>query len=178
MGFTCGSAGKEFSCNAGHLGSIPGLGRSPGEGKGYPLQGSGLENSVNCIVHGVAESDITKKLSLSSPSMWLCHKFVIKLDLSVYISSSITWVSVLNLYMLHLLCDVQFYGFWQMHRIIYPLPQCYTKWYLHPKSCPVCLRSTESEISIKQNSQGDVWKNEMKSLSYVWLFATPWTVAY
>ena len=42
----CGSAGKESACNAGALGSIPGLGRSPGEGKGYPLQYSGLENSM------------------------------------------------------------------------------------------------------------------------------------
>ena len=40
----------------GDLGSIPGLGRSPGEGKGYPLQYSGLENSMDCIVHGVAKS--------------------------------------------------------------------------------------------------------------------------
>ena len=46
-GFPCGSAGKESTCNAGDLGSIPGLGRSPGEGKGYPLQYSGLENSVD-----------------------------------------------------------------------------------------------------------------------------------
>jgi len=45
MGFPCGSAGKESACNAADLGSIPGLGRSPGEGKGYPLQCSGLENS-------------------------------------------------------------------------------------------------------------------------------------
>ena len=44
------------ACNAGDLGSIPGLGRSPGEGKGYPLQYSGLENSMDCIVHGVAKS--------------------------------------------------------------------------------------------------------------------------
>ena len=42
----------------GHLGSIPGLGRSPGEGKGYPLQYSGLKNSIDCIVHGVAKSQI------------------------------------------------------------------------------------------------------------------------
>ena len=41
-----GSAGKEFTCNVGDLGSIPELGRSPGEGKGYPLQYSGLENSI------------------------------------------------------------------------------------------------------------------------------------
>ena len=51
--FPCGSAGKESACNAGDLGSIPGLGRFPGEGKGYPLQYSGLENSMGCIVHGV-----------------------------------------------------------------------------------------------------------------------------
>ena len=51
-----GSTDKESACNEGHLGSIPGLGRSPGEGKGYPLQYSDLENSVDCIVHGVAEN--------------------------------------------------------------------------------------------------------------------------
>ena len=47
-GFSCDSAGKECPCNSGDLGSIPGLGRSPGEGKGYPLQYSGLENSMDC----------------------------------------------------------------------------------------------------------------------------------
>ena len=56
LGFPCGSAGKESACNAGDLGSIPGLGRYPGEGKGYPLQYSALENSMDCIVHGVAKS--------------------------------------------------------------------------------------------------------------------------
>ena len=50
------SAGKEPACNAGDLGLIPGLGRSPGEGKGYPLQYSGLEKSMDCIVHGVTKS--------------------------------------------------------------------------------------------------------------------------
>ena len=50
QGFPCDSAGKESTCNVGDLGSIPGLGRSPGEGKGYPLQYSGLENSMDCIV--------------------------------------------------------------------------------------------------------------------------------
>ena len=55
--FPCGSAGKESTCDVGDLSSIiPGLGRSPGEGKGYPLQYSGLENYMNCIVHGVAKS--------------------------------------------------------------------------------------------------------------------------
>ena len=64
LGFAGGSAGKESACNAGDLGSIPALGRSPGEGKGYPLQYSGLENSIDCIVHGVAESDMTERLDL------------------------------------------------------------------------------------------------------------------
>ena len=56
MGFPYGSAGKEFACNVGDLGSIPGLGRSLGEGKGYPLQYSGLENFMDCVVLGVAKS--------------------------------------------------------------------------------------------------------------------------
>ena len=50
--FPDSSVGKESTRNAGDLGSIPELGRSPGEGKGYPLQYSGLENSMDCIVHG------------------------------------------------------------------------------------------------------------------------------
>ena len=49
-------AGKESACNAGNLGLIPGLERSPGEGKGSPLQYSGLENSMDYIIHGVAKS--------------------------------------------------------------------------------------------------------------------------
>ena len=52
----CGSAEKESTCNVGDLGSIPGLGRYPGEGKVYPLQYSGLENSMDYIVQGVAKS--------------------------------------------------------------------------------------------------------------------------
>ena len=57
LGFPGGSGGKEFSCNAEDLGSIPGLGKSPGEGKGYPLHYSGLENSMNYIVHRVAKKN-------------------------------------------------------------------------------------------------------------------------
>ena len=56
LGFLCGSAGKESACNAGDLALIPGLRRSLGEGKGYPLQYSGLENFMDCVVHGVAKS--------------------------------------------------------------------------------------------------------------------------
>ena len=52
MDFPCGKAGKESTCNAEQLGSVPGLERSPGKGKGYPLQYSGLENSMDSIVMG------------------------------------------------------------------------------------------------------------------------------
>ena len=56
LGFPVGSDCEESVCNAGDLGSVPGLGRSPGEGKGRPLQYSGLDNSMDCVVHGVAKS--------------------------------------------------------------------------------------------------------------------------
>ena len=55
-GFPDSSVGKESACSAGDLGLIPGLGRSFGEGKGYPLQYSGLENSMDWIVQGVTTS--------------------------------------------------------------------------------------------------------------------------
>ena len=55
QGFPGSSVGKESACNAEDPGSIPGLGRSPGEGNGYPVQYPGLENSMDCIVHGVAK---------------------------------------------------------------------------------------------------------------------------
>ena len=54
--FPHSSVGKEFACNVGDLGSIPGLGRSPEEEKGRPFQYSGLEYSMDCTVHGVAKS--------------------------------------------------------------------------------------------------------------------------
>ena len=60
LGFPCGLAGKESSCNVGDLGLIPGLGRSPEEGKGYPLQYSGPENSIDFMVHGLTESGMTE----------------------------------------------------------------------------------------------------------------------
>ena len=64
--FPCGSTGKEYTCNVGDLGSIPRLGRSPGEGKGYSLQYSVLENSMDCMHSpwGHKELDTTERLSL------------------------------------------------------------------------------------------------------------------
>ena len=71
VGFPGGSAGKESICTVGDLGSIPGLGRSPGEGNSYLLQYSVLENSTDCVVHGVAESDMIERLSLYT--MYSCE---------------------------------------------------------------------------------------------------------
>ena len=70
LGFADSSDSKEAACNEGDLGSVPGLGRSPGEGKDFPLQYFGLENSTDCIVHGVAKSwtrlsDFHTRLTLS-----------------------------------------------------------------------------------------------------------------
>ena len=64
-GFLYGSTGKEATCNVGDLGLIAGLGISPGEGKGYPFQYSGLENSMDCIPWSHKESDMTERLSLA-----------------------------------------------------------------------------------------------------------------
>ena len=66
LGFPCGSAGKEYACNAGDLGLIPGLGRSLGEGNSYPLQYSCLENSMICIVHGILQAGILEWVGMPS----------------------------------------------------------------------------------------------------------------
>ena len=73
LGFPGGSDSKDSTCNAEDLGSIPGLGGSPVEGKGYPLQHSGLENSMECVVHGVAKSQtgLSDLLSLSLSRSYL-----------------------------------------------------------------------------------------------------------
>ena len=55
-GFPGGSDGRGSTCNAGDPGSLPGLGRSPGGGKGCPLQFAGLENPMDCIFYGVSKS--------------------------------------------------------------------------------------------------------------------------
>ena len=67
--------GKESTCNAEDIGLIPGFGRSPGEGNGYPLQYSGLENSMDrgagqATVHGIRKSDVTERFALSSLALF------------------------------------------------------------------------------------------------------------
>ena len=80
MGFPCGSAGKEAACNVGDLGSVPGLGRSPGEGKGYPLQYNGLENSMDCVAHGVAKSvSLSRVLSIDEILLTLGMRYSLNL---------------------------------------------------------------------------------------------------
>ena len=70
VGFPCGLSGKDSACNVGDLGSIPGLGRSPGEGNGYPLQYSCLGNNTDrgawqATVRGITESDTTEQISIT-----------------------------------------------------------------------------------------------------------------
>ena len=73
--FSDSSVGKESACNAGDLGSITGLGRSPGEGNGYPLQYSGLKNPGILSPWDRKESDTTEQLSLSlSMQSWSSHE--------------------------------------------------------------------------------------------------------
>ena len=82
LGFPSGSADKESACNVENLGLIPGLGRSPGEGNGYPLQYSGLENSMDCIIPwGHKQSDMTERLSRLN-IIELTYKFL---------ASSLSW---------------------------------------------------------------------------------------
>ena len=70
MGFPYGSSGKESAHSVGDLGSVPGLGRSPEEGKGYPLQYSGLANCMDSL-WGLKESDRTEQLSLSLEPLFM-----------------------------------------------------------------------------------------------------------
>ena len=75
LGFLCGSGGKEFACNAINLCSIPGLERSHGEGKGYPLQYSGLENSSDCVIHRVTKSR-TWLSNFHTQILKYCYKYL------------------------------------------------------------------------------------------------------
>ena len=83
MRFSGGSDGKESTCNKGDLGSVPGLGRSPGGWNSYPLQYSGLENSMDSLVHGVAKSQT-----------WLSDFHLTSLDFTI----SVLWFHISTLY--------------------------------------------------------------------------------
>ena len=127
LGFPCGSAGKESACNVGDLGSIPGLGRYPGERKGYPLQYSGLQNSMDYI-------DTTEWLSLSFNFLWLlwhlCHKDIFPLQLSA--NSERIWF-------------LNPRATWQDSAPTFPSPPILP----HPKTfmTPLCPRFTQGQFS-------------------------------
>ena len=125
LGCPCGSAGKESTCNVGGLGSVPALGRSPGEGKGYPLQYSGLENSMDSIVHGVTKSRtqlsdfhfLKRILFINGFSLfiWLLRKlnrlFYVASQ-SFSINTPKEWLfPILHTYLNHL-GDLKMWGFW------------------------------------------------------------------
>ena len=74
LGFPSDSADKESACIVGDLDSIPGLGWSPAEGKGYLLQYSGLENFMDCIVHGIAKS---RAWLMDFHFHWMCLVFIV-----------------------------------------------------------------------------------------------------
>ena len=90
--WTClpgGPASNESTCNVGDLALIPGLGRPPGEGNGYPLQYPGLENSMDCIGHGVAKSWIRQRLSFH-----FTNKLIYKIETNLWISKTSLWLPV------------------------------------------------------------------------------------
>ena len=86
LGFPCGSAGKESACNVEDLGSIPGLGISPGEGKGYPLQYSGLENSMNCQWDCRVRHDWS---DLAAALLYMNFEFIVYFNFTKYL---IAWI--------------------------------------------------------------------------------------
>ena len=84
LGFLCDSASKESACNAGDLGSIPGLGRFSGKGNDYPLQYSGLENSMDYIVCGAAKS-LTRLSDFCLHCMCVCVCVCVCINILVHI---------------------------------------------------------------------------------------------
>ena len=93
LDFPCGSVGKEPACSVGDLGLIPGFGRSPGEGKGYPVQYFGRENSMDYIVHGVPKSQTP--LSEFHFLSFIGNQQMVKVFRSLYLNLLYLWVDLL-----------------------------------------------------------------------------------
>ena len=91
MGFPGGSDGKESACNAGDLGSIPGLGRSPGEGNGHPLQCSCLEKSIDRGAWWATVHRVTKTEQLTLSLFTFIYKGAEKLDPLPTASGNVKW---------------------------------------------------------------------------------------
>ena len=162
MGFPCGSAGNESTHNEGNLGSIPGLGRSPGKGKGYPLQYSGMENSMDYTVHGITKSRTRQRFSLSL----------------VYCTSPISSTGPGTKWICNLLkCNFICWNSWSFH------------WgHVPPKSLSLFLLSVFEFLPgwhffffFSYLLEGISWLcrfSSVQSLSHVPLFTTPWTAAH
>ena len=111
LGSTGGSDGKESTCNAGDLGLIPGLGKFPGEGKGYPFQYSGLENSMDCVAHGATNSWtrwVTFTFQIYQENNILTHPVTFALDSVVSVFSRVECFSWMPVSLSHIL--LQFAG--------------------------------------------------------------------
>ena len=107
---SCGSTDKELACSVGDLGSIPGLGRSSLEGKGYPLQYSGLENSMDCIDHGITTLSRKVVATLKGRNAAFCFKILLPgFDLRVFRLFQLTCVFnlIFNVVLSHALSSVQ-----------------------------------------------------------------------
>ena len=102
LGFPCGSAGKKSTSNVRDLGSSPGLGRSLGEGKGHLLQFSGLENSMDCIVHGFAKSQVRLSNFYFTSLLHLTHKILKLKDLLSITKFALTFENYVELPILYL----------------------------------------------------------------------------
>ena len=114
LGFPGGSGGKESACNERDLGSIPELGRSPREGKGYPLQYSGLGNSMDCIVHGVTKSQTRLRACTRTYTHTHTHCLVKEnLKKIIFLLHEVRWKwnSFSCVWLFATLCTIQSMGF-------------------------------------------------------------------
>ena len=158
LGFPCGSAGKESACNAGDLGSILGLGTSPGEKKGYPFQYSSLENSMDCIVHRVAKSQhdwvtFTSTFTLSIEECLFLWSFAGSQLFFEGDKPTVNWSWIVSMYFSNLLSKI-FSTFGTSQKSLLLLLFCQlngSKWHLYIVICifqvsdntesfPVCIR--------------------------------------
>ena len=108
MSFLCGSDGKESACNAGDLGLTPGLGRSPGEGKGNPLQYSGLENSMDYIDHGVSKTHNWEIILLHTSGFKESSNLFSKVTVQLYISISSSFYQESLSFLWEMICQFLF----------------------------------------------------------------------